>query len=310
MVPAPPTATPVLEVRNLNVTLGGRRILQDVGLSIRAGELVALIGPNGAGKTTLIRAILGLIPSESGEIRLLGETDVRRALPRVGYVPQRLSLEAGLALSVREFLALRRPSTRNWFWRRRASLDATLPAVAEELGIRPLLDKNVCALSGGQLQRVLIAFSLLDDPELVFLDEPTEGVDAPGERTFYEIISDVHRAHRLTVVLVSHDLSMVHRHATWVVALNGRVCCAGAPDDIIREEALREAYGLHVTSYHHHHPPHDHAHPHPPSHLHGPLGLPPLPPLRRSPRPPAGPGGSGAPPGPADAAAPADPHVP
>ena len=264
---SPTPTTPAVAIHGLNVRLGGRPILRQVSLEIGRGELVALIGPNGAGKTTLLRAVLGLIPVESGTIRVLGEADRRRALPRIGYVPQRLALDVGLAMSVREFLALRRPSTRNWFWRRRAALDAQLPAVAEELGIRPLLDKSVSTLSGGQLQRVLIAFSLLDQPELLFLDEPTEGVDAPGERTFYEIISDVHRAHRLTVVLVSHDLSMVHRHATWVVALNGRVCCEGAPDDIIREDALREAYGLHVTSYHHHHHEHGHDPTHPP-HVH------------------------------------------
>lgn len=250
-----PTAVPAISIRGLNVRLGGRLVLRDINLTIPTGELVALIGPNGAGKTTLLRSLLGLIQPESGEFQLLGETNLRRALPRIGYVPQRLALDTGLALSVREFLALRRRQTRNWFWRRRADLDALLPPIAGELGILPLLDKPVCALSGGQLQRVLIAFSLLDDPELLFLDEPTEGVDAPGERTFYEIISDIHRAHRLTVILVSHDLSLVHRHASWVIALNARVCCEGAPDQIIREDALREAYGLHVTSYHHHHHP-------------------------------------------------------
>lgn len=249
-----------VEVRGLNVALGGRAVLKNIHLDLRRGGLIALIGPNGAGKTTLVRTILGLVPASSGSIRVLGESHLRAALPRVGYVPQRLALEVGLAMSVREFLALRRPITRNWFWRRRASLDATLPPVVAELGVRSLLDKPVSGLSGGQLQRVLIAFALLSDPELIFLDEPTEGVDAPGERTFYEIISDIHRSHRLTVVLVSHDLSMVHRHASWVVALNGRVCCEGAPDEIIREDALREAYGLHVTAYHHHH----HSHPHPP----------------------------------------------
>ncbi len=242
-----------VEIRGLNVCLGGKRVLRNIDLDIGTGELVALIGPNGAGKTTLVRAILGLVPAESGTVRVLGETNLRSALPRVGYVPQRLALDVGLAMSVREFLALRRPSTRNWFWRRHAELDATLPPIADELGTRLLLDKSVSTLSGGQLQRVLITFGLLDNPELLFLDEPTEGVDAPGERTFYEIISDIHRAHRLTVVLVSHDLSMVHRHASWVVALNGRICCEGAPDEIIREDALREAYGLHVTPYHHHH---------------------------------------------------------
>jgi ABC-type Mn2+/Zn2+ transport system ATPase subunit len=184
---------------------------------------------------------------------LLGERDFRRALPRVGYVPQRLALDAGLSLSVREFLALKRRETRNWFWRRQHSLDLELPTVARELGVLPLLDKPVSTLSGGQLQRVLIAFALMNDPAVLLLDEPTEGVDAPGERTFYEIISDIHRAHHLTVILVSHDLSMVHRHASWVVALNGRVCCEGAPDEVIQNEALQKAYGLHVTAYQHHH---------------------------------------------------------
>lgn len=255
---------PVVSTRHLCVRLGGRRILHDLCLEIAPGRLVALIGPNGAGKTTLLRTLLGLIPVESGDFSVLGCSDLRQALPSIGYVPQRLALDVGLALSVREFLALRRNKTRNWFWKRSHDLDLELPAVAEELGVRPLLDKSISALSGGQLQRVLITFSLLDQPRLLFLDEPTEGVDAPGERTFYEIISDIHRSHGLTVILVSHDLSMVHRHASWVIALNGRVCCEGAPDDIIREDALREAYGLHVTSYHHHHHAHDtgphHAH--------------------------------------------------
>jgi ABC-type Mn2+/Zn2+ transport system ATPase subunit len=246
------TGSPAVEIRHLNVSLGGRPVLRDVSLDISTGELVALIGPNGAGKTTLLRSILGLIPPDSGEVRLLGQKDIRKALPRIGYVPQRLALDSGLPLSVREFLSLRRRETRNWFWRRQHRLDVAIPPIAGELGIPTLLDKPVCALSGGQLQRVLIAFALLNEPSLLFLDEPTEGVDAPGERTFYEVISEIHRRHPLTVILVSHDLSMVHRHASWVVALNGRICCQGAPDDVIRADALREAYGLHVT-YHHHH---------------------------------------------------------
>lgn len=259
MNPAPENPA-ALSIRHLHVVLGGRTILRDICLDLAPGQIVALIGPNGAGKTTLLRSILGLLPIASGEAVILGETNLRRVLPRIGYVPQRLSLDAGLALSVREFLAMGRRGTHNWFWRRQRSIDLALPPIVEELGVRTFLDKPISNLSGGQLQRTLIAFALLDEPELLFLDEPTEGVDAPGERTFYEIISDVHRHHRLTVVLVSHDLSMVHRHASWVVALNGRVCCEGEPDRIIREDALREAYGLHVTSYHHHHQHPAHAH--------------------------------------------------
>lgn len=248
----------VVDVRGVSVRLGGRRVLEDVTLRVGAGELVALIGPNGAGKTTLLRCLLGLQEVEAGELRLFGETDLARALPRVGYVPQRLAIERGFHLTVREFLALRAPGTERWFWQSRAATDAALGETARELGVDRFLDAQVATLSGGQLQRVLIAFSLLARPQLLLLDEPTAGVDAPGEQSFYELISEVQGRRGLTVVLVSHDLSLVHRHATWVCALNGRVCCEGRPDDVIQTDALRAAFGLQVTSYAHHHGGHVH----------------------------------------------------
>jgi zinc transport system ATP-binding protein len=222
-------------------------------LEVRRGQLVALIGPNGAGKTTLLRCLLGLQSMVSGEIRLLGESRLVDALPRVGYVPQRMVLDRSFILSAREFLSLRLRRTRNWFWRSHKSVDASLGAELDRLGVRDLLDRPLAALSGGQLQRVLIAFSLLDDPELLLLDEPTAGVDQPGEHTFYELIGDIHRRRQLTVILVSHDLSMVYRHANWVCALNGVVCCQGAVEEIMNTDSLKQAYGIHVSPYHHHH---------------------------------------------------------
>jgi zinc transport system ATP-binding protein len=257
--PAPPHRPkdpPVVRVSDLHLSFGGQRVLQGVHLEIQRGQLVALIGPNGSGKTTLLRCLLGLERPDAGEVALFGETDLRRALPRVGYVPQRFVLEAGFSMSVREFLALRLEATRHWFWQSHRQADRAFAPVAADLGVEPLLDRPIAKLSGGQIQRVLIAFSLLRKPELLLLDEPTAGVDAPGEHTFYDLIARIQQQYHLTAVLVSHDLSMVYRHATWVYALNQVICCEGPPDQVINTESLSRAYGVHASPYSHHH----HAH--------------------------------------------------
>jgi zinc transport system ATP-binding protein len=252
----------VLELHNVQVRLGDTRVLRGVHLQVPKGRIVAVIGPNGSGKTTLLRCLLGLQPIDAGEIRLFGQPISPSVLRRVGYVPQRLQVEPSFSLSVREFLALRRRETRFWFWQRHRQTDAHLHEALAELGAETLLDRPLAGLSGGQLQRVLIAYSLLGDPELLLLDEPTAGVDTPGENTFYELIADVHRRRGITVVLVSHDLGMVFRHAAWVYALNGVICCEGRPEEVLNAESLKAAYGIHVAPYHHHHHAgHPHVHP-------------------------------------------------
>ncbi len=243
----------VIEARDLHVTISDNHILRGVNLQIPKGEIVALIGPNGSGKTTLLRCLLGLQKVDRGEIRLFGAELGPGPLKRVGYVPQRLSLDRSFILSVREFLALRLRKTRHWFWQRHAETDRHIASAFEEIGVQSLLDRPIAQLSGGQLQRVLIAFSLLHNPELLLLDEATAGVDTPGEQSFYELIGNVQKRHHLTVVLVSHDLSMVYRHASWVYALNGVICCEGTPEHVLNAESLRQAYGLHVSPYGHHH---------------------------------------------------------
>ncbi len=242
-----------VEAHGVRVSFDGRPVLRGVDLHIPRGQLVALIGPNGSGKTTLLRCLLGLQKVDAGEIKLFGESDLRRVLPRVGYVPQRLPLDRSFVLSVREFLSLRLRQTRHWFWKSNRVIDQIISETLVEIGAEPLLDRLVGQLSGGQLQRVLIAFSLLSNPELLLLDEPTAGVDTPGEQTFYELIAGVHKRHKLTVVLVSHDLSMVYKHASWVYALNGVICCEGSPEHVMNAESLQQAYGIHVSPYHHHH---------------------------------------------------------
>mgnify|MGYP000570492659 CR=1 FL=1 len=244
-----------LEVRGLKVTLGDTPVLRGVDLHVPRGQIVALIGPNGSGKTTLLRCLLGLHQPSQGEVRIFGQKVTSQVLRRVGYVPQRLALDRSFILSVREFLSLRLKETEGWFWQRQKTTDAILLAALPEHDLGPLLDRPVAGLSGGQLQRVLIAFSLLGKPDLLLLDEPTAGVDSPGEQSFYELISAIHRRYQLSVVLVSHDLSMVYRHASRVYALNGVICCEGTPEEVMNADSLKQAYGIHVTPYHHDHGP-------------------------------------------------------
>lgn len=244
---------PVVEIQGAHLAFNGVPVLRGVDLRIPAGEIVALIGPNGSGKTTLLRAMLGLQKLDSGSVRLFGESVPGAGLNKVGYVPQRLPLERTFPLTVREFLALRLQQTRFWFFQtKKRTTDLILSAMVD-IGVEPLLDKPVASLSGGQLQRVLIAFSLMHEPKLLLLDEPTAGVDTPGEQSFYELITRVQQQKHLTVVLVSHDLSMVYRHASWVYALNGVICCEGTPEQVMNAESLKQAYGIHVSPYHHHH---------------------------------------------------------
>jgi ABC-type Mn2+/Zn2+ transport system ATPase subunit len=158
---------------------------------------------------------------------------------------------------------VRLQQTQHWFFKRPSTIDKLLAEHLTAYGLEPLLDRPLAQLSGGQLQRVLIAFALMSNPELLLLDEPTAGVDTPGEESFYDMIGEIHRNRKITVVLVSHDLSMVYRHASWVYALNGVICCEGTPEQVMNAESLKEAYGIHVSPYqHNHHLHHPHSHPH------------------------------------------------
>jgi ABC-type Mn2+/Zn2+ transport system ATPase subunit len=245
--------TTVLHAQQLVKRFGGITATDHVTLELKKGARHALIGPNGSGKTTLLRCLLGLQKLDSGVVKLLGEPIGPRVLGRIGYVPQRLQLESSFTISVREFLSLRRRETRRWFWQSHRKTDALLLGTLGKLGVESLLDRPLAGLSGGQLQRVLIAYSLLSEPELLLLDEPTAGVDTPGEQSFYELISGIHARLKITVVLVSHDLAMVFRQASWVYALNGVICCEGHPEQVLNADSLKAAYGIHVTPYHHHH---------------------------------------------------------
>lgn len=227
---------PVLEVSGLGVTLDGEVILADLSFTLRRGEVLTVLGPNGAGKTVLLRALLGAVPHRGGIAWAPGV--------RIGYVPQRLPFIRNFPLSVAEFFALRPGG---------ASKAVTmLQAVGLGAGLG---SSPIGELSSGQFQRVLIAWALARDPEVLLFDEPTAGVDIGGEETLYGLLSHLRRERHLTMVLVTHDLAVVHRLSTTVLCLNRRLVCMGPPLATLTPENLQRLYGTEVAYYEHRHPP-------------------------------------------------------
>jgi zinc transport system ATP-binding protein len=235
----------LLSSRDATLVVGGRAILDRVNIDVRAGEIVTIIGPNGAGKSTLVRCMLGLMPLTSGRI-------VRQKNLRVGYVPQRFPLTPNVPLDLRRLLSLTlRPS------------EAEIDAALAETGIAHLKAASVASLSGGELQRALLARALLRKPEILVLDEPVQAVDFIGEAKLYELISRIRRRHGCGILMVSHDLHMVMAESDHVVCLNGHVCCEGGPEKVQKDPEFAKLFGPSaakvIAAYTHHHD-HDHEH--------------------------------------------------
>ncbi len=255
----------LLELRDVGVRFAGQDVLQDVQLTLRAGEIVTLIGPNGAGKTTLVRTVLGLLKPDRGEVQ-------RKPRLRIGYMPQKLHVDPTLPLSVERFLRLV-PGVK------RSAAQAAL----QEVGAVQVLDSPLQSISGGELQRVLLARALLREPELLVLDEPVQGVDIAGQAELYRLIGQLRERYGCGVLMVSHDLHLVMSATDQVVCLNRHVCCSGHPEQVSNDPAFVEMFGQDARSlavYHHHH---DHDHDlhgevvkpagltiHGPAHVHGP----------------------------------------
>ena len=201
----------LLSLRGVSLTLGATRVLQGVDLAVGAGEIVTLIGPNGAGKTTLLRVALGLLRPDEGAV-------ARTPGLRIGYMPQRLTVEASLPLTVRRFLSLAAPDAAP-----RAG------AALERVGAGRTLDTPIQSVSGGEMQRLLLARALLRDPDLLVLDEPTQGVDLGGQEELFALITGIRDERGCGVLMVSHDLHLVMGSTDRVVCLNRSVCCTGAP---------------------------------------------------------------------------------
>lgn len=233
----------LLSARGISIARSGRPILENVDIDIGEGEIVTLIGPNGAGKTTLVRALLGLEPVDSGSIQ-------RRPAIKIGYAPQRFDRDPAVPMTVERFLTLGLP---------RGSAETV--AVLDEVGARRVARQQLSALSGGELQRVVLARALVRDPALLVLDEPVRGVDYAGEAELYSLIGRLRTSRRLGVLLVSHDLHVVMAQSDRVICLNRHVCCSGVPETVAQHPEYTRLFGVQSARafavYQH---SHDHSH--------------------------------------------------
>ena len=232
----------LIRLDGVGVSFAGNPVLQDVQLALKPGEIVTLIGPNGAGKTTLVRVVLGLLKPHSGSVW-------RRDKLRIGYMPQKLHVEPTLPLSVLRFLRLVPGVDR----------DRALAALGE-VGAAQVIDSPLQRISGGELQRVLLARALLRQPELLVLDEPVQGVDVAGQADLYRLIGRLRKRYGCGVLMVSHDLHLVMSATDRVICLNRHVCCSGHPDQVSSDPAFRELFGNDARALAIYHHQHDHSH--------------------------------------------------
>ncbi len=226
----------VLEVEHLSVSFDKNQVLRDLSFRLESGSSLAVIGPNGAGKTVLFRALIGSIAHE-GSVKWAPHL-------RLGYVPQKLDLERDVPITGIDFLQARRKLAGGPAGDVARTLD--LAGIAPEVAQRP-----IGTLSGGQFQRLMVAFALLGNPSVLLLDEPTAGVDEPGQRLLNDLIHRLREQQGLTVLLISHELSIVYRYATHVLCLGHRHSCFGTPRSILTPELLQDIYGAPVD-YHVH----------------------------------------------------------
>jgi zinc transport system ATP-binding protein len=229
----------LISTQALSVKLCSHMILDSINMCVSQGEIVTIVGPNGSGKSTLLRALIGAITPESGHI-------ARGPDLKIGYVPQRLHIGETLPMTVHRFLTLPVNHPK-----------AVICDALERAGVAGLDKQQVMSLSGGQLQRVLLARALLEEPTLLLLDEATQGLDQRGAVDFYRQIDAIRNQTGCAVIMVSHDLHVVMRRSDRVICLNGRICCEGKPDKVIELSEYKALFGLDddnvLSVYRHHH---------------------------------------------------------
>ena len=223
----------VLRVKNLNVDLKKEEIIKDLSFEVKKGDVLTILGPNGAGKTVLLKTLLGILPYE-GEIRWGKKI-------KIGYVPQRLPFIKDISMNVEEFFKLKKASKKE------------TKEILNSVGFKEnFLNKKIGDLSSGQFQRILVAWALISNPDVLLFDEPMTGIDISGEETIYTLLAKLKEKRNLTILLVTHDLSVVLKFSNFVICLNKCPICQGVPREVLTLETLHKLYGEKVKFYTHH----------------------------------------------------------
>jgi zinc transport system ATP-binding protein len=231
---------------DFGVTLGNNQVLENINLHMHCGELTALIGPNGAGKTTLLRAMVGELP-HSGTVQFLPVGKAPQDTPRIGYVPQKLDIDLTSPLSVLDLFSAAASRWPLWFGYRQPLVRQAIYSLSA-VDSAHLLRTKVGCLSGGELQRVLLALALTPVPEILLLDEPVSGIDQAGTTLFYQMISHFRQKYDLSIMLISHDLAAVAQVADRLIFLNQRVLCDGPPQEVLSNKLVTDAFGLDLAA--------------------------------------------------------------
>lgn len=234
-------STPVIATATLGVQFGDHAVLEDITFEADAGDFVAIVGPNGAGKSTLIRALLGLVAPDAGRVRVFGKRPSAVEPGLVGYVPQVKSLDRTFPARAVDLVLT--ALHQRWPFRIRAEERARALDALARVGAKALADRALNGLSGGELQRVYLARSLAREPRLILLDEPATGIDVAGAADLYDVLEDDQAARDTTIVMVTHDWNAAYHHASHVLLVDGRQVGFGAPNEVLTDACLREAFG-------------------------------------------------------------------
>lgn len=240
------TLEPLIELKNINVKFAQKNALQNINFRLYPQSIITIVGPNGGGKSTFLKVLLKLLKPTSGEV-------IYHQVVRIGYVPQKIHLDHSLPITVANFLSLT-PQAKT------VEIDEVLAL----LSITHLKQNSLQKLSGGEMQRVLLARAILRKPNLLVLDEPTQGVDITGQAELYQLINEMHRKLHCAVLMVSHDLHLVMAHTTEVLCINQHICCAGTPQAVSSDPKFTHFFGdqfaNNVAFYSHHHNHHHNLH--------------------------------------------------